>query len=416
MRYANLIKYMNSFAPSLTGADISQRRLYELCEKLGRVNIGTRYIWLPDGSAGYAASIMLESVIKSAGYTVGRITSTGGFDSRAVVYINGEIPSIDDYNKAVTELKGVVQKMSEETYLKEEMSFVSGLLLCKMGSCEYVILQGLSGEGYSLDAVCAPYDLIVIPTVYESLQNSDRLKILCDAIKRGCREVVSGNQKSDIYNRISNACSVGGLRLYIPVKSQFELTDITSRSIGFKYGEKDGYSLKSPSLMLRDCAMTVIESALAIRRSGMKLPWSSIKTGLATATATGCFDMLSVSPKIIIDSARSADEASLVLKTADEVWGRQEKLYFCVGVGKRSELESFLAAFADRKIQGVIVVCEDEFDVEGLENASVTVCQKSREAAKLLPESCPGDALVLCFGGVDFAFGIKTELLNKMNG
>ncbi len=416
MRYANLIKYMNSFAPSRSGADISQRRIIELCERVGRVNIGTRYICLPEGSAGYASAIMLESVIKSAGYTVGRITSVGNFDSRAVVYINGEIPSIDDYNKAVTELKGVTQKMTEETYTREETAFVLGLLLCKMGSCEYVILQGLSGEGFSLDAVCAPYDLIVMPTVYDGVGDRGRIKLICDAIKRGTREVVSGNQKSDIYNRISNACAVGGVRLYIPVKAQFELTDLTSRSMSFKYGEKDGYSLKSPSLMLRDCAMTVIESALAIRRSGTKLPWSSIKTGLANAINTGCFDLISASPKIIIDSAQSADEAEVALKTADEVWGRQEEIYLCVGVKERRELDSVVAAFADRKVKEIVAVAENAIDIEGIEEENVVLCEKIGKATERLFENCPRDGLALCFGGVDFAFDIKNELLKKMNG
>jgi folylpolyglutamate synthase/dihydropteroate synthase len=284
-----------------------------------------------------------------------------------------------------------------------------------MSGCDYVILQGLSGKDYSIDAVCAPYDLIVMPSVYESSKVADRVKILCDAIKRGTREVISGNQKSDIYNRISNACAVGGIRLYIPVKAQFELIDITSRSLGFKYGEKDGYTMKSPSCMLRDCAMTVIESALAIRRSGKKLPWSSIKTGLASAVSTGAFDMLSVSPRIITDSAKSAGEVSLLLKTCDEIWGRCDKVLILTKAETEEALDGILAAFTDRMVEGVIVVSENGFDTEGIDT-EVTVLKKTGDAAKKLLSIAPCYDVALCFGSVEFSFEIKNELLKKMNG
>ena len=62
---------------------------------------------------------------------------------------------------------------------------------------------------------------------------------------------------------------MSGTRLYIPVKAGLEITEASARKLCFNYGGREGYSLRSPSHILRDVAITVIESALALRRGGV---------------------------------------------------------------------------------------------------------------------------------------------------
>ena len=153
MKYANSLKYMNSFPKASSKGEISTKRALELCMALGRVNIGMRSICLSGDSAGHAIAIMLESVIKCSGHNLGRLTTVGGFDSRSSIFINGEIPPIEDYNLAVAELKSAVSKNPDMGYTKEETTFALGLLMCKMSGCEYVILEGMSGSEFSLDSI-----------------------------------------------------------------------------------------------------------------------------------------------------------------------------------------------------------------------------------------------------------------------
>ena len=321
MKYANSLKYINSFPRAGQIGDALPKRVGELCSRLGRVNLGTPAICLPDGGGGHSCAIMLESVIKASGHSVCRISAACGYDSRASILINGEIALIDDYNKAVFAIKSAVAKDPESGLLYEEVVFALGLLLCKMSGCEYVLLEGLTNKDVALDSICAPYDLIVMPSVYDVASGEEQIDYLCEAIRRGTREVISGNQKSEIYNRILNACALSGTRLGIPAKALFEVGEITSRSITFSYGGRSGYSLKSPSYVLRDSAMTVIECALALRRKGVKMPWSGISAGLAAANNMCAFDIISVSPRIIIDSAANVEECELLIKTGVDIFG-----------------------------------------------------------------------------------------------
>ena len=400
---------MNGFPCAESRSEISQKRAATLCQGLGRVNLGMRCICLPCCGAGHTFATMLESVMVSAGHKVGRITSAHSFDSRASVLINGEIPSIEDYNGAVQELKSAVKRNPEIPYTKEETTFVLGLLLCKMNGCEYVILEGLSSVDYTLDSLCAPYELIVTPTFYGGECDSDGLKCLCDAIRRGTREVVSGNQRSEVYNTISNACAISGARLYIPVKAQLEVGEVSSRSLSFSYVGRDGFTLKNPSYIARDCAITVIEAALALRRGGVRIPWNSIAAGLSAVNVSGCFDMLSLSPRLILDASTSAEEASMLKRTAQELWGEKAlgNITLCVS-------ESALGTV--KGLEGGVeklMVCQPlESD---LPEGAVALSSLKVAAREVWSEIKSGKDVV-CLGDVGFISSLKCELLKLMNG
>ena len=414
MKYANSLKYMNSFECAPNIAEISAKRAGELCARLGRINLGTPTICLPDDSAGHACAIMLESVMICSGHRVGRITSVHGYDSRASIIINGEAAPIEDFNKAVTELKSAVAKDVETTYYKEEVTFVLGLLLCKILSCEYIMLEGLSGEGFSLDALCAPYDLIVMPTVYECEGGTDKVKVLCDAIRRGTREVVSGNQKSEIYNRISNACVLNGNRLYIPLKAQFEVTECSSRHLSFSYGGRDGYCLNSPSYILRDCAMTVIECALALRRRGVKMPWSGIAQGLSAQMNTGCFDIMSVSPLVVLDTAGCIEEIELLVRTGADIFGSEHINNFSACIPE--EMIPFLKAFDGRNIKKLCILSRDgKVDTDKINAQEITVLTEMKDMAAALDRLAKDFEDTVCFGGVRFIYDLKAEVMKILN-
>lgn len=409
MKYSNSLKYMNSFPTAEIKADISQKRAMELCRMLGRINQGLRSICIPACGAGHISAVMLENVIKSADHKVGRITSVYGYDSRASIFIDGEIPTIEDYNDAVEEIKNAIKRTPDESYTKEEVVFALGLLICQVQGCDFVILEGLSDVNFSLDVLCAPYELIIVPTIYDSA-NSEKVKSVCDSIRRGVREVVSGNQKSEIYNVISNACAINGTRLYIPVKAQFDVTEVSARSVTFSYSGREGFTLKNPSYMARDCAMTVIEAALALRRGGVRLPWTAISSGLASAIGVGCFDIISLSPRVVFDVSTVPEEAELLVQTAKDVWGEGSLggSVLCID----SESREVASAFYDRADEALMLI-PDCFEV--LPNG-VKSFETVKGMAKEIYNLIKAGRDVVCLGGVGFVFSLKYELLRIMNG
>ena len=410
MKYVNSLKYMNSFELAGDLSLISHKRMRALCADLGRINVGNTGIFLPSGQAAHATAVMLESVIKSAGYKVGRITSVCGFDSRAVVYLDGETASIDEYNKSVAELKNVILKYPDEKIYREEASFILALLLCKMRGCEFLIFEGVSGIGYSFDAICAPYDLVLVPSVHET--DRETASVCCEAIRRGVREVVSGNQKKKIYDDISSACVTGGVRLTFTSKQSFRVESVSSRGLTFAYSDRSGYALKSPSLVQRECAMLVIETALAVRRDGVKVPWTSIHCGLSQAQGTGCFETVSVSPIVVMDSAKNAEESTMLTLALDEVFGREKlsSFYICLP----AEAHGVLDSFDIKEIAGLIVLGDIEAVRKTEKEFSMRTCDSVGECAMEMLSLIREGKNVICLGSVEFANDMKTTLAKFM--
>ncbi len=407
MKYVNSLKYMNSFEVAESHADISFMRTLELCDALGRVNVGNRAIYLPSGTFGYAAAVMLESVIRNAGYRVGRITSAFGSDSRNIVYIDGDRASIDDYNLAVAEIKAAVLRSQDKIYLKEEVMYAMSLLICKMNSCDYVILQGMSDTEHDLASLCAPYDLVIAPTLGEQDITSESL---CNAIKRGVREVISGTQRKNVYDLISKACFACGARLTFSSRSSFYTEAVSSIERRFHYGERSGYTVKSPSVTVSECAMLVVESALAIRRSGVKLPWASISDGLASASGMGCFEIVSAAPLILLDSSENEDELAMFLSTVEEVFdtGKLCGMAVCLP----SKAAGFFEGLKKYEPSMLIAVGESTQDTN---DDGIVFAKDMKAASRLVLKNMRQGIDTLCFGSVGFEAELSHEIMRSMD-
>ena len=401
MKYCNSLKYIGSFDKAPESSALSPKRARELCDKLGRINLGVRYICLPKGSAGHASAVMLEAIMTQAGRSVGRVRLYEN-DPRAAVFVSGKIPSVVDFGAAVSELKSAVNRLPDESFYFEEVCFVLSLLICRMSGCEYIILEGICSDS-TLESICAPYEIIVIPSVYSEEGVQGSVRTLSESIRRGTREVVSGNQKSEVYNVISKACANSGVRLCLPVKAQFEVKEVSSRSLSFNYCGREGFTMRSPSRLLRDVAMTVIECSLALRRGGVKLPWSSITSGISSVTDTGCFDMVSLSPLILMDTASDVGELELLVATAREVWGE--------------DALKDAAIFTTESVQRVKYVFGNDADITlcgGEPEDGVRAVDTVKACGRALLEQNKRGGKSVCFGSFEFVEELKSELLKLM--
>lgn len=407
MKYVNSLKYIDGFRLASEGDGVSVKRIAELCSSLGQINRGVRFIHVPGGVAGHGCALLLEGIIRVAGYRIGRICPSPELDSRASAFIGGEIPSIEDYNKCVAEIKSKVNKNYESEYCREEIIFVLSLLLCRLSGCEFIILEGTD----KFDRVCAPFELAVIPTVYDTERATEKISRLCDAVRCGTREVVSGNQRSDIYNYISNVCAPSGQRLFIPAKAQFELVEQSSRKIIFNYNGRDGFCLKTPSLIMRDCAMTSIEAIMAIRREGIRIPVSAMLAGVEVAGSCGSFEVISYTPTIITDNSAESDEVCLMYKTFCEIFGEDKKFSVCIPAESDEDMDKLLSSIPDEKINKILV-CGHNYDLNQYHSKSVSVCRTHKDAAKIISADKDFDSIWICFGG-ELSQNIKLATITK---
>ena len=402
MKYVNSLKYMRSFETSVAPSDISSVRASELCELLGRININTKSIFIPAGAAGHATAVMLESVIKSEGYRVGRITSEFGFDCRKMVYIDATQASIEDFNRAVAELKAKITSVPDKQFLAEEVAFALSLLLCRMCDCKYIIFEGMSCEDYDLASLCAPYDIVIVPEIRE--EDEKTLAVISKAVLHSPRAIVSANQKINVYNKLSSVARTG---INLTAKKDFEIKHLSSIRLDFSYGSRDGYSIKTPSLIARECAMLVIDTAQAIRRDGVKVQWSNIESGLASAVGTLAFDTFSVSPLMLFDGAADEYEVSALKATMEETLGAVslEGLSICVPASAIDRIAQFDG------VDTLIIVGDADCEPSFAQVQNTVFCKDIKSAAKQLKNNIKDCKNTVVFGSVAFATELRDCLI-----
>ena len=109
MKYNILIKYINSIPSATEENKIDTARIQLLCEKLGRVNVGGGYIYLSGGEYAHGSGVILESILKSSGYSVARITDAYGFDIKRSIYLDGTSPSIEEFTNILTYIRDILK-------------------------------------------------------------------------------------------------------------------------------------------------------------------------------------------------------------------------------------------------------------------------------------------------------------------
>ena len=399
MKYNILIKYINSFPSVADGESISSNRLSLLCDLLGRVNVGEGYIHILGGAYAHASAVALEAMLCEAGYSVCRISDVHGFDIKQCVYVNREIPGIDDYTDVLTHIRGILKKNSDVPFLREEIAFAFSLYVSKIMGCKYVILENTTDVGDTLSAICPKYNYAIIPKIYGSV-TEEGLDMRCKAIDRVTRGVVTGN--NSLYRYFSDRCQRAGIRLSI--HRAFDIVSESNRSRIINYGGKE-YKLKSSSDMLCDAIISAIELVEIMKIQGAKIPPAKMVDGINSMQCGGFFEIISSSPLIVADvSCAEAEIAQTIEKlTSMPDKGGEYKLAVC---GENDELVGKVKLCAGSDVD----VCKIDWDADG-------VCEQKKYShiAKKMIEMGKGASAILLLGSCEFICNVKSAFVLMMN-
>lgn len=399
MKYNILIKYINSFPSVKDGGSISSTRLSLICDLLGRVNIGEGYIHIFGGAYAHASAVALESMLCEAGYSVCRISDVHGFDIKQCVYVNREIPGIDDYTDVLTHIRSILKKQSDVPFLREEIAFAFSLYISKIMGCKYVILENTTSVGDTLSAICPKYNYAIIPKIYESV-TEESLDLKCKAIDKVTRGVVTGN--NNLYRYFSDRCQRSGIRLSI--HRAFEVVGESNRSRIINYGGKE-YKLKSTSDILCDAVISAIELVEIMKIQGAKITPAKMVEGINSMQCGGFFEIISSSPLIVADMSYTSGEMNIafskLLPMLDK--GGIKNLMICA---QTPELYDRASICANEKID---LSSLNWNTVEGNEE------KKYSNIAKRIIDEGKKSASILLLGSYEFICGVKAAFVLMMN-
>ncbi len=404
MKYNILIKAVNSIPSANAENKVDIGRIRFLCDKLGRVNVGGGYIYTSGGEFAHATGLMLESVMKSAGYSVGRITDAYGFDIKRSVFLDGISPSIEDYTNILTYIRDILKKNKDIAFLREEVVFVFCLYVCKTLGVKYVILENTRRDTTPMFEVCTPYNFAIIPKLYGEASESE-LDYVSRAIDKVNRGVVTGN--NHLYKYFSGRCHKAGIRLSI--HRSVDVVEESMRRQIFMYNKRE-YVLKSSSATLRDSAISVLELIDMMKNHSAKIAPSAISDGIKNAGSCGLFEVISLSPMIISDASSSPALIDQLAERVIDLCGKNKLSGVCVCFDTAGAYTSAYLSDAFSKIPNV-ELCT----VAGLAEGNVKAYASYKDIALGVLSAESGGRLTLILGGFDFTENVKNAIMAKMN-
>lgn len=354
MDFTEAVRYIESL--SIQGWRLGNARLEAFLERLGSPHLKFPCVHITGTNGKGSTTAMTSAVLRAAGYRVGTYVSPHVFDIRERILIDGELIDPELFCEGVARMRPLIERLNDTEYgLITEFEIKTALAFWAFAQAQVDVAVLEVGLGGRMDAtnVITP-ELSVIVSV--GLDHTDRLGAThrdiayekAGIIKPG-RPVVSGVAHADASAMIAQVAAARGAPLYVvtrstdtPVRAEMMLgqdcpshsgTDIPVRAdasvrAAFKYTplpsptdsavrvrQGDWELALQPYLIgdyQRHNAACAAAAARVLRERGYRITDAAIEQGIRAARLPGRLQVVSESPRIVLDGAHNPDAAAVL--------------------------------------------------------------------------------------------------------
>lgn len=346
MTYQEALAYIHSV--NWTFCKPGLDRIIALCEALGNPQKDLKFIHVAGTNGKGSFCAMTASVLQAAGYRTGLFTSPyiRTFNERMMV--NGEMISEEELAELTAFVRPIADAMTDKP-TEFELITALAFLYFKQQNCDLVVLE--TGMGGRLDAT----NLIENPllTVITGI-GLDHTAFLGDTIqaiagekagiiKPGVPVVYGGDdaaapviaavaeEKNAPYRRVNYAT--------LAVK------EYTLDGTRFDYAGWSDLSLSLLGTYQPYNAAVVLTALDCLRQSGLTIPETAVRQGLASVKWPGRFEILSRDPLVIFDGAHNAQGIAAAVSSIRRYFGDQP-VYVLTGVLEDKDYHAIAADLA----------------------------------------------------------------------
>ena len=422
MTYHNAIKYIKN-APNVTPAESSAKeRAEKLFSTLGNPQRKIKYIRLAGSNGKSVCARMMTSILNKANVLSGSLTMPLLSELRENIKISGTPISMEETVKftervvsAVADINAEYKKNDPErkeifTPTTHEIMLAIALLAFVEHGCKLVFIESEHTAEDPSRFLQLPLSAIICGAIpSEDKQEISKMRTY---IQRGITEITSVPQDKDAYSIIASTCQSANCRLTMSMPNIAKISSLNLGGTKFSYKGND-YTLKICGRFQVTNAILAIESAEMLVRNGFKISKQNIIDGLATTALPAKFEIISVSPTIIIDSTHAPIAIETVSDSMAELKSfTGNKVRLCL---TSPELcEQYVDALLHRgyDIESIIALStlDEECDAE-YASKSIAIYNTPKIVAKSALKNLSSDTLLLVSGKVDKSRKIRYEML-----
>lgn len=426
MKYQEVLDYVEQIKcfGIVPGLDSIQ----ELCKRLGNPQEKLQFVHIAGTNGKGSVLAYISTILKSAGYRVGRYISPTIFEYRERIQVNEKMITKTALCEGMELIRDICNEMVEQGFHHPtpfEVETALAFWYFEKKECEIVVLE--TGMGGLLDSTNIIKNTLV--AVLASI-GMDHMQFLGNTIEQ------ISTQKAGI---IKNACHVVSMRqepaamqvieniaknqsAQLLVADAFGASNIRYglKKQRFDYGVYKKIEISLAGHCQIDNAVLALETVLILRKLGYEITDKAIYEGFKNTVWLGRFSVVSEKPLFIVDGAHNEDAAKKLVHSI-ETYLAGRRIIYIMGVLKDKEYEKVIELTSEYAEQIITLTPpENPRALSALELARevskvhplVTVAESVEDAVDIAGMMAGKDDVILAFGSLSF-LGRMMEYIAK---
>lgn len=403
----------------------------ELCRRLGNPQDDLKFVHIAGTNGKGSVSAYIASVLKAAGYRVGRYISPVIFEYRERIQVNDRNISVRALCDGMERLQKICGEMTAEGLPHPtpfEIETALGFLYFKEKKCDIVVLE--TGMGGLLDATNIVENTLVAVLASISM---DHMKFLGNSlpeiasqkagiIKKGCR-AVSILQRQEAMEVIAKKAESMGCELKVTDPSKIKNIRYGLEKQRFDYGIRKKVEISLAGKYQIENAALALDALNALSEQGLPVSEGAVYKGLAEASWPGRFSVIGKKPYFIADGAHNEDAAARLAESI-EFYFTNKRIIYIMGVLKDKEYEKVIRLTGPYADQIITVTTPGNpralpaYELAGeiaKVHPSVTAVDSLEEAVEMSYLLAAKDDVIIAFGSLSY-LGRLMEIVAEKNG
>lgn len=425
MNYQESRKYIED--SQKYGSVLGLDNMRELMGRLGNPQDKLKIIHVAGTNGKGSVIAYLYTVLREAGYRVGRYISPALYSYRERMEVSGEAVSREDFAICLSRTAQAISQMTEEGLPHPtpfEIETAVAFLFFEMKKCELVLLE--VGMGGSLDAtniiktpvlsVLASISIDHIGFLGNTLGEIAKTK--AGIIKKGC-PMITIHQKAEAENAIKDVCGICGVPFREADGNQALVIEESPEGQSFRY-EGEEYRISLGGVYQKENAVLAIETLKMLSEIGFPTIEEQRKEGIFRTRWNGRFTVLSREPLFIVDGAHNPAAAEKMASSIRHYFDGK-KIYFIIGMFRDKDYREVLSKtcpyaekiFTIEAPDNPRALPAEELALAAREFHRDVQAMKSVEEAVETAYSLAGEEdVILAFGSLSF-IGVLSETVEK---
>lgn len=426
MNYAETLEYVESLKTYGIVPGLSS--VTELCRRLGNPQDALSFVHIAGSNGKGSLLAFVSTILKCAGYKVGRYCSPTIFEYRERIQVNGRSITKKALCECMEEIKAVCDGMVADGLPHPtpfEVETAAAFLYFKACGCDIVVLEtGMGGREDATNlikntkvAVLTSVSMDHMQFLGKSLEEIAWQK--AGIIKNGCY-VVSAKQEAACLQVVQAEALEKGCEFTVAGDASKAKYGLLKQM--FSYRDSEGHMYADLEIGLAgkhqiDNAILAVEVIGKLSVCGYPVAEKQLRKGLLETVWPGRFQVLSRKPYFIIDGAHNEDAAK---KLAESVrfYFTNKRIIYIIGILRDKEYEKVVAetyAYADQII--TITPPDNPRALHALDLAQtvkgyhphVTAAGSLEEAVEMAYLLSGKDDVIISFGSLSY-LGQMTEV------